>query len=55
MEAATSMMERVTPNVYTNTRLRGCNPSFVATSGSVGSISPWPRNRFGWAFRQWMR
>jgi len=35
MEAATSMMERVTPSVYTNTRLRGCNPSFVTTSDGV--------------------
>lgn len=35
MEAATTMMERVTPNVYTNTRLRGCNPSFVTTGDGV--------------------
>ena len=25
-------MEQVTPNVFTNTKLRGCNPSFVTTS-----------------------
>ena len=35
MQAATSMMERVTPNVFTTTRLRGCNPSFVTTSEGV--------------------
>lgn len=28
-------MERVTDNVYTNTKLRGCNPSFVVTGGGV--------------------
>jgi cyclase len=28
-------MERVTPNVFTTTKLRGCNPSFVATSDGV--------------------
>jgi len=28
-------MERVTPNVFTITRLRGCNPSFVTTSDGV--------------------
>ena len=28
-------MERVTANVYTNTRIRGCNPSFVVTSDGV--------------------
>jgi cyclase len=28
-------MERVTPKVYTNTKLRGCNPSFVTTSEGV--------------------
>jgi cyclase len=28
-------MQRVTDNVYTNTKLRGCNPSFVVTSGGV--------------------
>jgi cyclase len=28
-------MEQVTPNVYTTTRLRGCNPSFVTTSDGV--------------------
>jgi cyclase len=35
MEAPASMMERVTHNVFTNTRLRGCNPSFVVTSKGV--------------------
>jgi cyclase len=30
-----SMMERVTANVFTNSRLRGCNPSFVTTSDGV--------------------
>lgn len=35
MEGLVSMMERVTPNVYTTTRLRGCNPSFVTTSDGV--------------------
>jgi cyclase len=29
------VMEQVTPNVYTNTRLRGCNPSFVTTADGV--------------------
>ena len=28
-------MENVTPNVYTTTKLRGCNPSFVTTSDGV--------------------
>jgi cyclase len=28
-------MQRVTDNVYTNTKLRGCNPSFVVTSEGV--------------------
>jgi cyclase len=28
-------MEKVTPNVFTNTKLRGCNPSFVTTSVGV--------------------
>jgi cyclase len=35
MEQVVSMMERVTPNVFTTTRLRGCNPSFVTTSDGV--------------------
>ena len=35
---AASMMERVTPNVFTNTKLRGCNPSFVVTSDGVVCI-----------------
>jgi cyclase len=30
-----SMMEQVTPRVFTNTKLRGCNPSFVVTSAGV--------------------
>ncbi len=29
------MMETVTPNVFTTTKLRGCNPSFVTTSAGV--------------------
>jgi len=29
------MMENVTPNVFTTTKLRGCNPSFVTTSDGV--------------------
>lgn len=28
-------MEQVTANVYTNTRIRGCNPSYVATDDGV--------------------
>ena len=28
-------MERVTPNIFTETHLRGCNPSFVTTSDGV--------------------
>jgi cyclase len=28
-------MEQVTPNVFTTTKLRGCNPSFVTTSDGV--------------------
>lgn len=28
-------MESVTPNVFTTTKLRGCNPSYVVTSGGV--------------------
>lgn len=28
-------MEKVTPNVFTTTKLRGCNPSFVTTSDGV--------------------
>ena len=35
MEEPASMMERVTPNVFTTTKLRGCNPSFVTTSDGV--------------------
>jgi cyclase len=33
--APASMMEKVTGNVFTTTRLRGCNPSFVTTSDGV--------------------
>src|SRR5436305_15099434 len=28
-------MEQVTANIFTNTKLRGCNPSFVKTSDGV--------------------
>ncbi len=35
MIEAVSMMERVAANVFTNTKLRGCNPSFVTTSDGV--------------------
>src|SRR5512147_1685922 len=35
MPLATLDLERVTPNVYTTTRLRACNPSFVTTSDGV--------------------
>jgi cyclase len=35
MPSATIEMEQVTPNVFTNTKLRGCNPSFVVTSDGV--------------------
>src|SRR5918912_1889526 len=28
-------LEQVTPNVFTTTKLRGCNPSFVTTSEGV--------------------
>jgi cyclase len=35
MQQLVSMMERVTPNVFTTTKLRGCNPSFVTTSDGV--------------------
>src|SRR6266540_6124965 len=28
-------LENVTPNVFTTTKLRGCNPSFVTTSDGV--------------------
>ena len=31
----TIAMEPVTPNVFTNTKLRGCNPSFVVTADGV--------------------
>ncbi len=31
-------LEQVTPNVFTTTKLRGCNPSFVVTSGGVVCI-----------------
>lgn len=35
MEQLTTIMERVTANVFTTTKLRGCNPSFVTTSEGV--------------------
>jgi cyclase len=35
MPSAAIEMEQVTPNVFTNTKLRGCNPSFVVTSEGV--------------------
>jgi cyclase len=35
MPSGTIEMEQVTPNVFTNTKLRGCNPSFVVTSDGV--------------------
>ena len=35
MPTATLDLELVTPNVYTTTKLRGCNPSFVTTSDGV--------------------
>ena len=38
MTTATLALERVTPNVYTTTKLRGCNPSFVVTSDGVVAI-----------------
>jgi len=38
MPAATIELERVTPNIYTTTKLRGCNPSFVTTSDGVVAI-----------------
>ncbi len=34
-QATAFRMESVTPNVFTHTRLRGCNPSFVVTSDGV--------------------
>ena len=38
MATAAIELERVTPNVYTTTKLRGCNPSFVTTSDGVVHI-----------------
>ena len=38
MPTATLELEQVTPNVYTTTKLRGCNPSFVVTSDGVVAI-----------------
>ena len=35
MDQPTTMLERVTANVFTTTKLRGCNPSFVTTSDGV--------------------
>jgi cyclase len=36
--ATTLELEQVTPNVFTTTKLRGCNPSFVVTSDGVVCI-----------------
>ena len=30
-----SVVQRVTPNVFTSTTIRGCNPSYVVTSAGV--------------------
>ena len=38
MVSAAIELERVSPNVYTTTKLRGCNPSFVTTSDGVVHI-----------------
>ena len=38
MPTATLELEQVTPNVFTTTKLRGCNPSFVVTSDGVVCI-----------------
>ena len=38
MSTAALDLERVTPNVVTTTKLRGCNPSFVVTSAGVVAI-----------------
>ena len=38
MPQAMMSLEQVTPNVYTTTKLRGCNPSFVVTSDGVVQI-----------------
>src|SRR5438046_1300433 len=38
MPTATLELESVTPNVFTTTKLRGCNPSFVVTSDGVVAI-----------------
>jgi cyclase len=39
---------KVTPNVFTNTKLRGSNPSFVVTSdGVVASVTPQLPSRAG--------
>src|SRR5439155_17582372 len=35
MTTAPLELEQVTPNVFTTTKLRGCNPSFVTTSDGV--------------------
>ena len=35
MPTAALELERVTPNIHTTTKLRGCNPSFVTTSDGV--------------------
>ncbi len=38
MPTADLDLERVTPHVFTTTKLRGCNPSFVTTSDGVVAI-----------------
>jgi cyclase len=38
MPTAALELEQVTPNVFTTTKLRGCNPSFVVTSDGVVCI-----------------
>jgi cyclase len=38
MSTAPLELEQVTPNVFTTTKLRGCNPSFVVTSDGVVCI-----------------
>src|SRR5438552_13854240 len=38
MATAPLELEQVTPNVFTTTKLRGCNPSFIVTSAGVVAI-----------------
>ena len=42
MPTAALELERVTTSVYTTTRLRGCNPSFVVTSDGVEPVNSRP-------------